>query len=79
MLRYMGGGILIGVPARDMNEKEAEQYGGAEALVATGLWALDLNPAEPILPIEQAVVQQVVEVTTDSQLEGRARRQKRIP
>lgn len=37
-LKYIGGGFLPGVPARDLSADEAEQYGGVKALVASGLY-----------------------------------------
>ena len=40
-LTYVGGGFLPGVPARDLSEDEAAEYGGAEALLACGLYAAD--------------------------------------
>jgi len=39
MLRYLGGGFLPGVPARDLTDDEVAQHGGAERLRATGLYA----------------------------------------
>ena len=39
-LRYVGAGsFLPGVPARDLSAAEADAYGGADALVASGLYA----------------------------------------
>ena len=38
MLKYKGGGSLIGVPARDLTDEEAMRYGGRERLVASGLY-----------------------------------------
>lgn len=72
MLRYMGGGFMVGIPARDMNEQEAARYGGVDMLVATRLWALDMSATLPILPIEQAAVPAVVELAADLSLEGNA-------
>lgn len=42
-LIYVGGGFLPGVPARDLTSDEVERYGGAEALVATGLYVKPEN------------------------------------
>lgn len=39
MLRYVGNGFLAGIPARDLTDAEVEQYGGADELLATGLYA----------------------------------------
>lgn len=36
-LRYVGVGHIVGVPARDLSEEEAEEH-GREALVASGLY-----------------------------------------
>jgi len=40
MLKYVGGGWLSGVPARDLTDEEAERYGGAGELVKSGLYVL---------------------------------------
>jgi hypothetical protein len=37
-LKFVGAGFLPGVPARDLGEDEVEQYGGAAALIASGLY-----------------------------------------
>ena len=37
-LKYVGDGFLPGVPARDLTDEEATQYGGEKALVASGLY-----------------------------------------
>ncbi len=36
-LKYMGGGFVPGVPARDLTDAEARQY-GERGLVASGLY-----------------------------------------
>lgn len=39
MLKYMGGGFVVGVPARNLTEKEIEALGvDPAALVLTGLY-----------------------------------------
>ncbi len=38
MLRYIGKGFMVGIPARDLREEEVEVYGGVKFLVGTGLW-----------------------------------------
>lgn len=40
-LKYVGGGFLPGVPARDLSAEETEQHGGAQALIASGLYVED--------------------------------------
>ena len=40
-LRYVGAGFLPGVPARDLSAKEANEYGGVAALLASGLYVED--------------------------------------
>ena len=37
-LVYVGNGYLPGVPARDLNDEEVEQYGGEAYLLATKLY-----------------------------------------
>lgn len=37
-LKYVGGGFLPGVPARDLSAEEVEEYGGAALLLASGLY-----------------------------------------
>jgi hypothetical protein len=46
MLKYVGEGYLIGIPARDLNEAEVEQFGGKTFLISTGLYA-DTQEAVP--------------------------------
>lgn len=44
-LKYIGGGFLPGVPARDLTAEEAESYGGAQMLIASGLYAAEETKA----------------------------------
>jgi hypothetical protein len=45
-LKYIGGGFIAGVPARDLSAEEAAQYGEKE-LLASGLYVReDDHPAE---------------------------------
>ena len=40
-LKYTGGGYkgaLPGIPGRDLSSEEVEKFGGAKALIATGLY-----------------------------------------
>jgi hypothetical protein len=37
-LRYLGGGWLMGVPARDLTAEEADKHGGAGYLIESGLY-----------------------------------------
>lgn len=46
MMTYIGDGFLPGVPARDLSEDEVAAYGGAEALLACGLYAADEPPGD---------------------------------
>jgi hypothetical protein len=46
-LKFVGAGFLPGVPARDLGEDEVEQYGGAAALIASGLYEELEQPVEP--------------------------------
>ena len=41
MLKYLGKGFIPGVPARDLTEEEAQQYGGRLALIRSGLYKDD--------------------------------------
>ncbi len=45
-LRYVGGGYFHGVPARDLTEEEAEQYGRAK-LLRSLLYVEDEPETEP--------------------------------
>jgi hypothetical protein len=39
MMKYIGGGRWMpGIPARDLTEEEAKEYGGIKALEKTGLY-----------------------------------------
>jgi hypothetical protein len=40
-LKYTGAGFLPGVPARDLNANEVGTHGGAQALIASGLYVED--------------------------------------
>ena len=44
MLRYIGEGFIPGVPARDLTEEEAKQYGGRLRLLRSGLYR-DARPS----------------------------------
>lgn len=44
-LTYVGGGFFAGVPARDLTEEEAKQYGRAQ-LLRSGLY-VEAGPDEP--------------------------------
>ena len=37
-LKYLGGGWLMGVPARDLTVVEADTYGGVGHLIDSGLY-----------------------------------------
>jgi len=66
MMRYLGdGSFIVGVPARDLTEAEAAQYGGVDALAATGLYLHDEYPGDPIQPIEHATLDQVIALYAD--------------
>jgi hypothetical protein len=49
MLKYIGGGFIPGVPARDLTEEEAKQYGGRLALIRTGRYKSD-QPSRLVRP-----------------------------
>jgi hypothetical protein len=38
MLKYIGGGFIPGIPARDLNADEVKKYGGVKFLLSTGLF-----------------------------------------
>lgn len=38
-LKYLGGGSLHGIPARNLTKAEVEKYGGTTFLTGTGLYA----------------------------------------
>ena len=44
MLIYKGGGYLVGVPARNLTDKEVEQY-GKDRLLQSGLYIEDAPKA----------------------------------
>lgn len=44
-LKYVGGGFIPGVPARDLTAEEAESYGGVQSLIASGLYAAEETKA----------------------------------
>lgn len=39
-LRYLGGGFVPGIPARDLSATEVDRYGGRAYLLKLGLYAL---------------------------------------
>lgn len=52
-LTYIGrGASLPGLPARDLRADEVEALGGAETLLATGLYAAGAEPEPVIVPVE---------------------------
>ena len=46
MLKYAGGGYVLGVPARDLSDEEADAY-GREALLASGLYVEEKSKPRP--------------------------------
>lgn len=40
-LIYVGNAFMPGVPARDLEAHEVDEYGGAKKLLATGLYVED--------------------------------------
>ncbi len=57
-LKYTGGGFggfMVGVPARDLTDAEVEMYGGAQKLLATGLYERADAAPEPGVPSAPAV------------------------
>jgi hypothetical protein len=49
MLKYIGGGFIPGVPARDLTEEEAKLYGGRLALMRSGLY-VQSGPSRLVRP-----------------------------
>lgn len=43
-LRYVGGGFLPGVPAKDLTAEQVEQYGGEKTLIASELYEVIDTP-----------------------------------
>ena len=41
MLKYLGGGFIPGVPARDLSDQEAEKF-GEEGLIKSGLYQREI-------------------------------------
>ena len=39
MMKYIGNGFLIGIPARDLTDDEVIKHGGEKFLLSTGLYA----------------------------------------
>lgn len=76
MLRYIGdGAFLPGVPARDLTAEEVEASGGADALIASGLYAKagpkKKSLAEPYLSGDMdAIVSQLSEAAEAPQEDG---------
>jgi len=66
-LRYVGDGqYIVGVPARDLTEVEAGQFGGIDSLVASELYVKDDEPCEPIQPIETAALSEAISLYGDA-------------
>jgi hypothetical protein len=38
MLKYIGKGFIVGIPARDLTKDEVKKYGGVKFLLETGLF-----------------------------------------
>lgn len=53
MLRYLGGGFLRGVPARDLTDAEAAHY-GIGRLIASGLYSSSYPDMHVLDQIEEA-------------------------
>ncbi len=39
MLKYIGKGFIVGIPARDLTNEEVKKHGGVKFLLSTGLYA----------------------------------------
>jgi hypothetical protein len=65
-LRYIGGGSLPGIPARELSPEEVEQYGGMERLVGTGLYAKMMVPARSHKMVIPYVEDKTEEVESDA-------------
>ena len=46
MLKYIGKGFIVGIPARDLTAEEVKKHGGEKVLVDTGLYAKPKSPAK---------------------------------
>ena len=46
MFKFLGGGFIPGVPARDLSDKEAEQFGEA-GLIKSGLYQREVQVVHP--------------------------------
>jgi hypothetical protein len=46
MLKYIGRGVIPGIPAKDLSDDDVKKHGGKEALIKTGLYA-EPKPASP--------------------------------
>lgn len=62
-LRYKGDGAMIGIPARDLTDAEVRQYGGAAALIATGLY--EPMPVHPDKTVKATAKEPVAEEADD--------------
>jgi hypothetical protein len=38
MLKYIGKGFIVGIPAKDLTDDEVKKYGGVKVLLSTGLF-----------------------------------------
>lgn len=67
MLKFIGNGWLIGVPARNLTEAEASQFGGEEKLLESGLYEKSQDIAA------EDVVAEVMQDTEDTPAQAFAR------
>lgn len=71
MLKYIGeGAYLQGVPARDLTDAEASEFGGEEALAASGLYIGAAGPDEGAIAVPMAPA-----VSTDEPISTARRRE----
>jgi hypothetical protein len=54
---------MIGIPARDLTDDEVRQYGGAAALIATGLY--EPMPVHPDKTVKATAKEPVAEEAED--------------
>ena len=54
MLKYIGDGFIVGIPARDLSDEEVEQLGGEKYLVRTGLYERTESFVPSVLNEEKA-------------------------
>ena len=53
MLKYIGKGFIVGIPARDLSDDDVKKYGGEKFLLSLGLYTKPKKKKEIKILVEE--------------------------